>query len=508
METFLLIARLILAIVFAVAGIAKLFDLNGSRKAVAGFGVPENLANLIGVALPVVEIAAAILLLPLATAWAGAVAASVLLGAFIAGIAYNMIQGRAPDCHCFGQIHSEPVGRSVLVRNLVLLAMAVFVIVVGRENVGLSAFAWVFDLTTAWQMQLVFNVAFVGLLAAAIYYLRQVLRGQTVVQRQIEMMRLVGASGDDEDSTPTDTREVAPIRQGLPVGAVAPEFAAADLNNRNITLENLLLRGKPILLFFVSPTCQPCQALIPSFEQWQNELGDKFSIVLISSGAAKANREKYGAGNLTVLLQKDRETAELFQAAWTPSAVLINTDGTIGSELTNGDRAVFNLIDEIKAKLPQATNGNGHVAENYFILPKRKRETFAPRAGEFAPNFTLPSLDGREISLSDYRGMKTLLLFWRATCPFCSAMIDDLQKLESNLHDYKLLILANDEPEIERAKAFQSTVLIESNQTAQRLYDLDATPAGIIIDENGKIASDVVVGADDVFALVGFNRKN
>ena len=40
-------------------------------------------------------------------------------------------------------------------------------------------------------------------------------------------------------------------------------------------------------------------------------------------------------------------------------------------------------------------------------------------AGEKAPGFTLPDLNGMEISLSDYEGKVLLLNFWATWCPPC-----------------------------------------------------------------------------------------
>ena len=57
MTTAVLAIRMLLAAVFAVAGIAKLRDLDGSRGAMRDFGVPANLAGPAGVLLPVAELA-------------------------------------------------------------------------------------------------------------------------------------------------------------------------------------------------------------------------------------------------------------------------------------------------------------------------------------------------------------------------------------------------------------------------------------------------------------------
>src|SRR5450755_1312192 len=110
MDSILLILRLILAAVFLVAGLAKLADLTGSQRAVRDFGVPTRLAVPLGLLLPLAELVVAIALLPRGWAWWGAVGALALLLVFVVGISSNLARGRAPDCHCFGQLHSEPIG--------------------------------------------------------------------------------------------------------------------------------------------------------------------------------------------------------------------------------------------------------------------------------------------------------------------------------------------------------------------------------------------------------------
>lgn len=38
--------------------------------------------------------------------------------------------------------------------------------------------------------------------------------------------------------------------------------------------------------------------------------------------------------------------------------------------------------------------------------------TAYPKVGDPSPNFTLPSLDGQEISLSSYKGKKMIVFMW------------------------------------------------------------------------------------------------
>src|SRR5262249_29179531 len=126
MESILLLSRLFLAALFATAGTAKLADLKGAETAVRDFGAPETLVKPLSIVLPVSEIVIALLFFPLSSAWLGALAALVLLVWFTIGMGYQMWKGNAPDCHCFGQLHSEPVSAKSLIRNTIFSIPAVF----------------------------------------------------------------------------------------------------------------------------------------------------------------------------------------------------------------------------------------------------------------------------------------------------------------------------------------------------------------------------------------------
>lgn len=79
MDAAVLLVRVVLAGVFGLAAITKLADLTGSKDAMRNFGLPNRLAAPAGIALPLVELAIAIFLLPVGTAWWGALAGLILM---------------------------------------------------------------------------------------------------------------------------------------------------------------------------------------------------------------------------------------------------------------------------------------------------------------------------------------------------------------------------------------------------------------------------------------------
>src|SRR5438270_2171850 len=188
MALVLLIVRLLLAVVFLVAGIAKLADLAGSRQALRDFGVPARLADPFGLLLPLAELAVAGALLFPATAWWGALGALVLLLLFVGGIGYNLTRGRQPDCHCFGQLHSAPAGWPTLIRNLVLAALAAVVVVFGWSSSQLSVVDWLAPLSVSQRIEVLVGLLVLVLLLAEGWLLLQVLSQQGRLLVRIEAL--------------------------------------------------------------------------------------------------------------------------------------------------------------------------------------------------------------------------------------------------------------------------------------------------------------------------------
>jgi uncharacterized membrane protein YphA (DoxX/SURF4 family)/thiol-disulfide isomerase/thioredoxin len=321
MDSFALALQLLLAAVFAAAGVGKFLDRAGSRRALAAFGVPAAVVPAAAVLLPAAELATAVALLFHATARWGAVAALVLLLAFIWGIARALSRGEAPDCHCFGQLHSAPAGRGTLVRNAVLAALAAVVVVHGP---GTPLDTWV-DARSAAELVAVA----VGILAAAL--------GAVSLRLWLDNRGLRG----DLDR---ERAVIAGFPPGLPVGSPAPSFALKDLHGETVSLEGLLESGRPLALIFVSPSCGPCASLLPELARWQPTLSERLGIGLVSTGSAVDNQGAQHLGLNNVLLQDDAEVLQAYRIRGTPSAVMVSPDGVIASTAAGGAPAIEPLI--------------------------------------------------------------------------------------------------------------------------------------------------------------------
>jgi peroxiredoxin len=516
----LLVARLLLALVFATAGAAKLADREGSRQAIIDFGLPSELAATLGLLLPLAELAVAATLLPASTAWWGALGALGLLLLFVVGIALNLARGRKPECHCFGQLHSAPAGWKTLARNGALAAVAGFVLWEGYEGgVGPSALAWLGVLSTAQLLGLLGGVLVLALLAGQWVFLIHLLQQNGRLLVRLEALEATFAENGSVASSQNGTaRHQA---EGLPVGSEAPEFSLSGFYGETLTLEDLRSPGKPVLLFFTDPNCGPCTAMLPEVGRWQQEQAKKLTLALISRGEVEENRTKAQEHELrNVLLQKDWEVSESYEVRGTPSAVLIGPDGNVASPVVGGAEGIRALLSHavgeraqlpMQPQQPQAQgqpcpncgkvhpNGNGAV---------QQAERIGPKIGEPAPEVRLTDLKGNEVSLQEFRGEESLVLFWNPGCGFCQQMLPDLKAWEAQAPDGapKVVVVSAGSEEANREQGLASPVLLDQQFATGRAFGASGTPSAVLVDSEGKVASDVAVGAPAVWELAGADK--
>jgi uncharacterized membrane protein YphA (DoxX/SURF4 family) len=263
-EVAVLVVRYLLALVFVVAALTKLADRPGTRRAIVGFGAPDSVADPLALALPAIELAAAMLLVHGPLAWWGSLLGLLLLLGFSGAIALNLFRGNAPDCHCFGQLYSEPISGWTLVRNGVLAAASGFVTLQGRVNQDPSAFRELGHVSaTQWMLFAVAALLVVDLGTRA----QPLLRGRMPA------------------STASDTP------QPTPTADLAPDFALPDVRGDTVTLTSLRSLERPLLLVFTDPHCGDCSTLLPELARLRDEYGERAEAIVISSGSVLDPRQ-------------------------------------------------------------------------------------------------------------------------------------------------------------------------------------------------------------------------
>jgi peroxiredoxin/uncharacterized membrane protein YphA (DoxX/SURF4 family) len=338
-ELVLLALRLILAAIFLLAGATKLVNLDGFRKVLPDFGVPRVLTRLVAVLLPVFELILAPTLIAAKLAWYASWAAFVLFVSFILAAGFAMWRGRKPDCNCFGQLYSAPVGLSTVVRNAFLAVFALSLVLAGRVHSGPELWSWLGSLPGNERRSAIVSGC---IILVCFLFIIDRARPES---SDPESPPPPKEPSTRESEVPTSGRLPAALGIGLPAGTSAPDFELPSLSGETQSLQSLRNGGKKVLLIFSSPYCDPCAALVPELMRWTREMENLPAIALISRGSAKDNLSKLkGFDPSRVLLQREFEVSEAYDNVSTPTGVLISAEGLIQSGLAVGRDAIRELL--------------------------------------------------------------------------------------------------------------------------------------------------------------------
>jgi thiol-disulfide isomerase/thioredoxin len=117
--------------------------------------------------------------------------------------------------------------------------------------------------------------------------------------------------------------------------------------------------------------------------------------------------------------------------------------------------------------------------------------------GAIAPTFSYPDMNGKMVSLSDFKGKIVYLDVWASWCGPCRREIPAAKELEKQMHgkDVVFLCVSVDGDEAAWKKIVKEKELTgvhihskgDFNSEMTKLYDIRSIPTYIIIDRNGKI---------------------
>jgi peroxiredoxin len=198
----------------------------------------------------------------------------------------------------------------------------------------------------------------------------------------------------------------------------------------------------------------------------------------------------------------------------------IDAAGRIASALAVGAEPLLQLAMPLSQRLaategsaneraPRAS-GNGaahkHGKHPDPSLARSRLNRTGLKAGATAPEFRLPRIDGTELSLTDLRGQRVLLVFSDPDCGPCDELAPRLQELHLQRPDLQVVVISRRDAEATRAKAeslaLTYPIAVQKQWEISLQYGMFATPIGYLIDEQGAVLKDVAVGVEPILALV------
>jgi peroxiredoxin len=118
----------------------------------------------------------------------------------------------------------------------------------------------------------------------------------------------------------------------------------------------------------------------------------------------------------------------------------------------------------------------------------------APAPNATAPDFTLHGLDGRNLRLAELRGQVVLVNFWATWCGPCR---EEMPRLDALYQKYRasgftlLGVNIDDDPRNAAGTAqklkVSFPVLLDTDKSVSRLYDLGTMPSTVLIDRDGHV---------------------
>jgi len=203
-----------------------------------------------------------------------------------------------------------------------------------------------------------------------------------------------------------------------------------------------------------------------------------------------------GAAPLRVEFRMDRST----YGSGGPGTFVLDfgdgTNGVAGDDLGLLIPHVYGPIGTYQARLTVIANGGQTDEATAAIAATTGEVPEGPTVGRRAYDFTAPTTDGREITLSELRGSVVLIEFWGSWCIPCKASMPHINAFWEAYHDQGFVVLAvSTDDRAEDAVQYLAkngftglTCIWEPGGKSTRIklmYGVDWIPRSIVVDKSG-----------------------
>jgi cytochrome c biogenesis protein CcmG/thiol:disulfide interchange protein DsbE len=127
-------------------------------------------------------------------------------------------------------------------------------------------------------------------------------------------------------------------------------------------------------------------------------------------------------------------------------------------------------------------------------------EVLSAKVGERAPNFSLPTLDGGRVELTDYRGQPVVLNFWASWCTPCRKEFPMLRDTVGHGNDAVMVgvntqdFVESDGRKFANAQRADWPNGFDRHEAVRRGYGVTGLPETFFIDADGVIRGHVIRG--------------
>jgi hypothetical protein len=322
-----LVSPLLLSLVLALSGGAKLRAPRSSAAAFDALDVPQLFSSsIVRQGHPWLEIVLAVALLTLPGGWQLAAAALVLalLVTYLWLIIRALSSTDPVDCACFGAIGSDRVTRWTVLRNAWLVLLAVIGVPVAMSDASVLARLVALGSEAWWLVAVVAGVVTTAL-----------------------VMPRPSSSSSAADEVTVDSAD----GEGEYLRRPTPHVPVSLADGTTLSVR-ALAQHRPQLLVHVSELCGSCSATVAAVPGWREMLPEVDIRLLLRSAADSSPWAS--AHEPQTIHDPPGYAAVTMEMPRTPSAVLLGVDGLLAGGPVTGPDAIRDFVEDITRELDAA----------------------------------------------------------------------------------------------------------------------------------------------------------